>query len=149
MSSDLTIIWILISPSLYVLRFNHNLDSHFTISVWMKHKRNPHEKKHHGEKEHILCNSDGEGESSAPRDHRHTHNPRTNARRPCLINVITNLPYSFQRVEGKSGFFTMPIHIATHRGQSSMNIEWISEVYQHNQPRPADISLGTVGTTML
>ena len=34
-------------------------------------------------------------------------------------------------------------------GQSSMNTEWISKVYQLNQPRPLDISLGTVGTTML
>ena len=30
-----------------------------------------------------------------------------------------------------------------------MDNEWISEVYQHNQPRPPHISLGTVGTSTL
>ena len=34
-------------------------------------------------------------------------------------------------------------------GQSGMNIEWISEVYWHNQPRPPNIILETVGTTMI
>ena len=33
-------------------------------------------------------------------------------------------------------------------GQPSMNIQWISEVYQHNQPRPCNISLRPVRTTM-
>ena len=34
-------------------------------------------------------------------------------------------------------------------GKSSMNNEGVSDVYRHNQPRPLDISLGTVGTTMI
>jgi hypothetical protein len=38
-------------------KFNHTLDGHFTISTWMKHEENPELV---GEKEHILCNSDGE-----------------------------------------------------------------------------------------
>ncbi|XP_052239377.1 calsyntenin-1-like [Dreissena polymorpha] len=46
---------------------DHHLDSHFTISTWMKHSGHddlvtkdtkPH---HHGNKEHLLCMSDGDG----------------------------------------------------------------------------------------
>lgn len=41
-------------------RFNHSLDSHFTIMTWMKHEPEASTTGHHGPKEHILCNSDGE-----------------------------------------------------------------------------------------
>lgn len=42
--------------------FDHMLHHHFSISTWMKHElvQETHTKSKHGEKEHILCMSDGE-----------------------------------------------------------------------------------------
>ena len=48
---------------------------------------------------------------------------------------------------GVSGLFAL-LTQSHEEGQSSMHIEQLSEVYQHNQPRPVDISLWTVGMTM-
>ena len=39
-------------------KFNHTLEEHFTVSTWMKHEQDSEEGL--GEKQHILCNSDGE-----------------------------------------------------------------------------------------
>lgn len=44
-------------------RFNHTLESHFTISTWMKHEQNLDDDSKHGQKEHIVCNADGESKS--------------------------------------------------------------------------------------
>ena len=43
---------------------DHMLKKHFTISTWMKHTFPMNVESHHknGNKEHILCMSDGEGE---------------------------------------------------------------------------------------
>lgn len=42
--------------------FNHTLHKHFTISTWMKHTFSEDtEAKKKAQKEHILCNSDGDG----------------------------------------------------------------------------------------
>jgi len=41
-------------------KLNHTLDSHFTISTWMKHEQDPEDETKNGAKEHILCNTDGE-----------------------------------------------------------------------------------------
>ena len=41
-------------------KFNHTLEEHFTISTWMKHEHDSDEGM--PEKQHILCNSDGERE---------------------------------------------------------------------------------------
>ena len=49
--------------------------------------------------------------------------------------MITNQRSSFKRLEGSSGFFTILTHSHAD-GQSCMNIEWIYEVYRHNQPQP-------------
>ena len=61
---------------------------------------------------------------------------------------MTNQRSSFQRLEETSRFFTM-LTDSHAEGQSSMHIEWISEVYRQNQLRPPGISLETVGTTMV
>ena len=81
----------------------------------------------------------------------HTHSHQTYSWRPSLIilwnrvsnhneysHAITNRRFSFQCMEGASGFFTMPIHIATQSG----NQAWTLNEYQ------SFISLGIVGTTM-
>ena len=78
-----------------------------------------------------------------------------NARRPWLIIVldhgiyhieescvITNPRSTFQCLEGASDLYTHA------EGQSSMNIEQITELNQANQPQPPNISSGTLGTTM-
>ena len=43
-------------------KLNHTMDSHFTISTWMKHEEDPEDVSKKGNKEHILCNADGESE---------------------------------------------------------------------------------------
>ena len=63
-------------------------------------------------------------------------------------NITTNQRSSFQRFEGAYRVSTMLTHSHA-EGQSSMNNEGVSDVYRHNQPRPLDISLGTVGMTMI
>ena len=42
---------------------NHTLQSEFTIMAWMKHTPDRDELEQH-KKEHILCNSDGQGMST-------------------------------------------------------------------------------------
>ena len=59
---------------------------------------------------------------------------------------MVNLPSSV--LEGASGFFTMPIHIVTQRGNQALNIECILEFHKVNQPGPPNVSSGTVGMTM-
>ena len=39
--------------------------------------------------------------------------------------------------------------IVIHTAPELMHIERISEVYQHNQPQPLDISFGALGTAMV
>ena len=69
------------------------------------------------------------GEKEWPKQHRHTHSPRTNSRRSWLIMVVERVSYrikqshvitnrrSFcQRLKGASDFFTMPIHKAPQGG---------------------------------
>ncbi|XP_064642451.1 calsyntenin-1-like isoform X3 [Lineus longissimus] len=40
-------------------KINHTMGSHFTVMAWLKHEQNVEDTKR-GEKEHIMCNADGE-----------------------------------------------------------------------------------------